>query len=67
MPCHILVVKINFISSCHGGPDRYKSTLLRDSCSAKVIDVLCNLFNDTVTKSGNRIGFKWILILFPSV
>ena len=45
----MLVVKINFISSCHGGPDRYKSTLLRDSYSVKVMDVLCTLFNDAVT------------------
>jgi len=63
----MLVVKINYISSCHGGPDPYKSTLVRDSCSAKVMDVLCTLFNDAVTNSGSRIGFKWILILLPSV
>ena len=54
----MFIVKINFISSFHGGPDRYKSTVLRDSCSAKVMDVLCTLLNDAVTNSGSRIGFK---------
>lgn len=63
----MFIVKINFISSFHGGPDRYKSTVLRDSCSAKVMDVLCTLLNDAVTNSGSRIGFKWILILLPSL
>lgn len=63
----MLVVKIHSISARHGGPDRYKSVLLRGSYPAKVMDVLRTLFNDAVTNSGRRMGFNCILILLPSV